>query len=148
MRASILVLTIVLALSSFRSASADPRALYNPATGNVQLVVDFDYYSNLSITSPSGSLTNSNELIDIPGAVSDDTEFPFAYTYLGLKRGTWNTGNTVVPHTPANELILEYRFSTIDIFPIPRGEIIVIPEPATLALAVVGVAAILGRRGR
>ncbi len=146
MRISILISAIVLALSSFQTSVAAPHALYNPATGNVQLVVDGDYYPNLTIISPSGSLTNSDELIDIPGAASDRSEFPFAYTYLRLKSGTWNTGNTVVPHTPANELIFEYRDQTGWI--LLRGEIIVVPEPATLTLIVAGVAAILGRRRR
>jgi len=144
MRTSVLVLTIVLALSSSRTAMAAPHALYNPATGNVQLVVDGDFYPNMTIISPSGLLTNSNELIDIPGAVSDRSEFPFAYTYLRLKSGMWNTGNTVVPHTPANELIFEYRDQTGWI--LLRGEIIVIPEPVALTLAVVSLAAVLRRR--
>ena len=145
MRISILVLAVVLTMSSFRSAGAAPHALYNPATGNVQIVVDFDYYSYMAIISPSGCLTNSSDLIDIPGIVNDDTAFPFAYVYLGLKSGTWNTGNTVIPHTPANDLILEYR-DNVDFSPNYRGEIIVIPEPAALTLAVVGAAAVFRRR--
>jgi hypothetical protein len=130
-------------------ASAAPKATYNPATGNV--VFSNDSGATLPaayLLSASGNLADAANLLDIPGAVADPGDFPLGYTYLNLPVGTHNTGNTVKPGTPLADLSFAYYVGALT-NPVTQGTVelsAVIPEPATLAMAGLGLIGLVAVR--
>jgi energy-converting hydrogenase Eha subunit F len=152
MRICILVLAAVFSLLTSCVAMAAPHALYTTTTGNIQFVVDENPPAPLHMSLISdGILTNASSLLSIPGTIKDEYEFPYNFTYLNMPQGIWSTGNTVVAGTPVDALYLEYSYHPLGLLgPIIyyRGEIVVVPEPAALMLAIAGIASfVLASRG-
>ncbi len=114
------------------SVQGSPRAYYNPLTGNVTFANDLPYaIPAASLLSQTGSLTSASNMESIPGAIKDDTEFPWAYSYLFLPPGLHDTGNTVTVGTSITDLEFEYYY---DLGPSQQGAVIEIPEPSSLVL--------------
>lgn len=112
-----------------RPGHALPTAYYNPATGNVKFLNDFGYViDSLSLISPTGRLNGG--LLPITGTIRDESEFPFAYTYIDFPPGLYDTGNTVTPLTPIAELSFYYVQGEPSEEQL-RGAIFKVPEPLT-----------------
>ncbi|MBA4106358.1 MAG: hypothetical protein C0485_11420 [Pirellula sp.] len=88
---------------------------------------------NASLISQSGLLKDAFSLLAIPGTIKDDSEFPFAYTYLNLPVGDHFTGYTVKPGTPLVDLTFQYRIGSITSPLISQS--LDIPEPSSCLLA-------------
>ncbi len=119
-------LTISLAPSL---ASAFPNMIYNPSNGNIQFVNDtpnplFAMY----ILSPTNRITGT--ALMIPGATRDNTEQPWALSYLSVPPGVHNVGNVIQPGTLASDLSAFFYYTPGN-GPFPIGT----PEPATALLA-------------
>jgi len=146
----ILALAVVASVMGFAGvASAAPKAVYDMATGNVKFVNDSGAaLANATLISTAGTFKAAADLLDIPTAVKDDSELPFAYTYLGLPNGESNTGNIVTPGTALADLHFEYRTTSL-LTPIIQGTVeLAVPEPATLAMAGLGLVGVVAAARR
>ncbi len=142
----VLALLLVSSLSSV--AGAAPSVVYNYVTGKFWIINDSGgSLANASLLSFGGNLTTPSAMLSIPGTVKDDSEFPFALTYLGLPPGTHNTGFVIMPGTSPSDLTFEYRVKSL-LEPVTLGTGIVTPEPSALALATCGLGLLTWRRGR
>lgn len=89
-----------------------------------------------SLISESGLLKDAFSLLTIPGTIKDDSEFPFAYTYLNLPVGDHFTGFTVKPEAPLEDLTFRYRVGSITSPLISQS--LDTPEPSSIAMAMFG----------
>ena len=145
MRAQLQWLAIATALVVASPATAaQVKWYYNPVTGGIQLENNLNEpLFTISVISRSGSLTTASAMLNIAGAIKDDSEFPFGFTYLLFPKGRHSVGNVVKPSTSFQDLIVRYR---------PSGHfgksITITPEPASLVLgALAGVVVVAcGRR--
>ena len=147
---TLLAVATVASISSL--ASAAPLARYYQETGKIELVNDTGAgLAQVSVLSPNGTAlqpTGAN-MLAVSGAVKDDSEFPFAFSYLGLPVGTSNTGLTGLPGlvkpSAAYDLSFEYRLTTTGALTQGVVEYVpAIPEPATLAMGCIGLIGIAG----
>jgi hypothetical protein len=119
------------------AAMAAPMMWYNPVNGGIYFTNDHTGpLANMSVISSTGSLKTASSLLNIPGAVKDDSELPFAFTYLGLPVGQSFAGNIVQPGTPISDIRYEYRLNSL-LEPLKRGVIcdLSCPEPSSCLLA-------------
>jgi len=129
---------MALTLCTIPSISSAATALYTPWAGQIFFVNnDSVPLANATLTSQSGRLTSASAMLSIPGTVKDDSEFPFAYTYLNLPVGYRFTGYTVQPRTPVDDLEFEYRVGSL-LAPLQNGGVVVMPEPTSMALIACG----------
>ncbi|MBA4106355.1 MAG: hypothetical protein C0485_11405 [Pirellula sp.] len=145
----IAVLTIAACGLSSTALSA-PTVSYNPANGGIWFQNDTGApLANASILSTSGKLKTASSLLDIPGAYKDDSELPFAFTYLGLPVGLSFAGYIVQPGSQCSDLQFEYRTSSLT-GPLIQGGGFCFPEPSSCAMTAVSAVAFWGtaRRGR
>jgi hypothetical protein len=129
---------IGLALSIIPSISSAATAYYTPWAGQIFFHnTDAVPLANATLTSQSGRLTNATAMLTISGTLKDDSEFPFAYTYLNLPVGYHFTGYTVQPRTSVGDLKFEYRVGSL-LAPLQNGGVVVMPEPTAMALTACG----------
>ena len=107
--------------------------------------------AHLTVISMTGDLRDASTMIDLPGAIKDDSEFPFAFTYLNFPVGYVDLGpvakaelggiGTFPDWIPVSyqKLHLQFRTGSL-LFPL-QSKPFVFPEPGICPL--VGVA-ILG----
>lgn len=147
----ILALAVVALLGFAGVASAAPKAIYNPVTGNVMFVNDTAAALPAAyLQSASANLADPSSLLSIDGAVADNADFPAGYTYLNLPVGSFNTGNTVKVGTPIADLSFGYYEGSLTTPPkVGVVELAaVVPEPATLAMAGLGMIGFVAMRRR
>lgn len=128
-------------------------AFYNVPTGAIYFVKDqHTTFVHATLVSFSGSLKGPQDLVHIPSALAvDDTEFPYAYTYIGDLPVGWNfTGYTVKPFTPPSDLRFQYRVGSFVSPLITEEVVILIPEPSSCLTLAVAATAVVGlvRRSR
>lgn len=132
-------------------AVAAPQYFYNPGNGNIYVSNDLEGpLNNLSVLSASGHLTNPSQMLDLPGALKDDSEFPDALTYLNFPQGMWLLGAVVQPGTPVGDLTVRYRLPGQSTGP-NRVILPGWPEPTSavlLGIALIGGTAFRRRFGR
>lgn len=149
MRKILALLSVFSMIAVANVASAAPVAWYNPGNGGIYFKNDSGAaLANASILSLSGKLKTAADLLAINGATKDDSELPFAFTYLGLPAGDSFAGSIVAPGTLGTEMTFEYRTGSLT-GPLLQGELITVPEPATIAmggLGLIGVVAAARRR--
>lgn len=140
-----IIAALAIAACGFSStASAVPTVWYNPANGSIHFNNDHaGPLAHISFFSDSGSLRDASWLLDIPGAVKDNSELPFTFTYLGLPVGVTYAGNIVQPGTPITDLRYRYRLDSF-LEPISQGVWFLIPEPTSCTLAVMSALALVG----
>ncbi|MBA4106360.1 MAG: hypothetical protein C0485_11430 [Pirellula sp.] len=138
-----LTFVVFVAAALIQSVAAAAFGWYNPVNGNIHISNGTGApLAHVSIISVSGKLTNASLMASIQGATKDDSEFPFAYTYLNFPVGTHDTGNTVQPGTPVTALSIEYR--TASLFgPLLKGYFVE-PEPSSCLLALTSAVAFSG----
>jgi hypothetical protein len=144
------VIAFAAAVCICHSAWAAPMVWYNPANGSIHFNNDHaGPLAHISFFSESGSLRDASWLLDIPGAVKDDSELPFVFTYLGLPKGVTFAGNVVQPGTPFSDLRYQYRLDSF-LEPISTGVWFLIPEPTSCTMVVMSALALVGtaRRAR
>ncbi|MBA4106357.1 MAG: hypothetical protein C0485_11415 [Pirellula sp.] len=139
-----LIIAVLVAGACASSASAVPTVWYNPANGSIHFNNDHaGPLAHISFISESGSLRDASWLLSIPGAVKDNSELPFAFTYLGLPVGVTYAGNIVQPGTPISDLHYQYRLDSF-LEPISQGVWFLIPEPTSCTLGVMSALALVG----
>jgi hypothetical protein len=143
-----LIIAVLVVGSCVSLASAAPNVVYHPATGAIHFYNDHTGpLANISILSTSGNLRDASQLLDIPGAVKDDSELPFAFTYLGLPVGHTFAGYMATPGTYPSDLSFEYRLNSL-LEPLISNVELLLPEPSTAALTVVSALAVGATVGR
>ena len=149
MRFVILCLAVVFSLSASRVAMAAADMHYDQNTGMIWIHNNTGgALASASLISRDGLLTTPSAMLSIPGTTKDDSEFPFALTYLGVPVGFYQVGLVVQPRIwGAGDLRFEYRERSL-LEPVSLGEIFFVPEPSTLALATCGLGGLAWRRGR
>jgi hypothetical protein len=149
MRKFIACVAVITVVAFSAVAQAAPKAVYNPSTGNVMFVNDSGSALPAAyLQSASGALAASSSLLEIPGAVKDDADFPMGYTYLNLPAGEFNTGNTVTPGTALADLSFGYYVGSLTTQPLVGVVEIAVPEPATIAMAGMGLIGVVAARRR
>jgi len=151
MNKTVVIAALAIAACGLSSTAwSAPVIEYDQVSGSIYFRNDTGApLANASILSTSGKLKTASSLLDIPGAVKDDSELPFAFTYLGLPDGLSFAGYIVQPGTPCHDLHFEYRTSSLT-NPLIQGGGLCLPEPSSCAMAAMSVVALLGtaRRGR
>jgi hypothetical protein len=128
------------------TVSAEPTAFYDPVNGSVKILNDGGQpLVNVSIVSTSGALGDASDLLPVPGALSDDSELPFAYHYLNFPSGLYDIGNAVAIGTLVSDLEFYFRASVGPLF---EGRVVEIPEPASLLLAILSILGAMRCRSR
>ncbi|MBA4106354.1 MAG: hypothetical protein C0485_11400 [Pirellula sp.] len=118
------------------SVWAAPFAWYNHANGGIWFTNDSGApLANASVISLSGKLKTSSDWLGIAGARKDDSELPFAYTYLSLPVGQTFAGYVVQPGTHCSELTFEYRTGSLTGPLIQVTNLCIFPEPSSGLLA-------------
>ena len=148
----ILAIAVVAVMGLTSVASAAPKAIYNPATGNVVFVNDTAaaFPAAYLLSASSALTTDGSKLMDIPGATKDNADLPMGYTYLNLPVGTFNTGNMVTPGTALADLTFQYYEVSLTT-PVKTGTVelaVNIPEPTTLAMAGLGLIGVVAAARR
>jgi hypothetical protein len=151
MNKTVIIAALAIAACGLSStALSAPVAWYNPANGGIWFQNDSGApLANASVLSAGGKFKAGSHLLDIPSATKDDSELPFAFTYLGLPVGQSFAGYVVQPGTPCWELFFEYRTGSLLGPLIQGGDLCPFPEPSSCALAAMSAVALLGtaRRG-
>jgi len=137
------------------TAWSAPLMWFDPVTGGIYFHNDHSGpLANMSVISASGNLLDASQLLDIPGTVKDDTELPFAFTYLGLPVGYSFAGNIVKSGGGWGDIRYEYRLNSL-LEPLIRGAVPDLgdprfPEPTSCVMAAMSVSAIIAtaRRAR
>jgi hypothetical protein len=137
-----------------------PKASYNPTTGEITIVNDSNSaLAHVTVLSASGKLVDTpSSLASIPGAVKDDADLPFAFTYLNFPVGEFSTGLTGKIGITRPDYTFEYRIGSLR-NPLIRGEFWFgyfppdpdpdpFPEPSSLALLGFGGVGLLQFRRR
>lgn len=144
----------LVALSVSTSVFATPTAWYNPVTGNVRLANDTGgVLGAIFMISNSNSMTSDGgAFAQVPGTVFDPGDLPSGWTYLSFPAQADSSyasalpiGNVVTPGTPLSDLVLQYRVSLTGGNP-SNGVVLEVPEPATAALAGLGLIGFAIRR--
>lgn len=149
MRKILALVTVVTLVAAAGVAKAAPTAYYNPANGNVVFSNDLGgALNNISLLSASSSLTQSSALLDVAGATKDDSEFPDALTYLAFPVGQHYIGAVVKPGTPLADLTMRYRNPGQTTGANTIGVVVEVPEPATFAMAGLGLVGIVAAARR
>jgi hypothetical protein len=146
----IFALAIAVVLCSAGVSQAVPTVWYNAVTGNVEFQNDTaNPLAVAYITSGSGKLSGTP--LDIPGAETDPGDLPSALTYLNLPAGKFSAGNVVEPGTLITDIGFKY-FATFGAGAQEQTGLVlpsvVIPEPATLAMAGMGLIGFIAVRRR
>jgi hypothetical protein len=132
----------------------DGRIRINNATGSP--------LASLSVISTTGDLGNASAMIDLPGAIKDNSEFPFAFSYIyWFPVGITDLGVVAKPGlvddwtfpgpAPVSFEKLHFRFRTLSLVHPLTTKAFFFPEPATssmVAVGMMGLAAINRKRGR
>jgi hypothetical protein len=147
MRKLLALVAFVAVLGIASVSQAAPYAIYDAVTGTIKFSNDTGgVLANASIISTAGSFKSAANLASIPGTVKDDSELPFAFTYLNLPNGDSSAGAIVNLGTAMSDLKFEYRVASL-LEPITVGEIR-IPEPATVGLIGMGLIGFVAARRR
>ncbi len=145
MRVHLILLAISAILLPKGFAEAEPVAYYFPADGTIRVSNDTGHpLANVSIVSMSGNLTTSSAMLDLPGAIKDDSEFPYALTYLNFPPGNHSFGLVAKPgldfYTHGG---FEFQYRTLTLLePLTVGSWF-FPEPASFALTGMGCLAVV-----
>jgi hypothetical protein len=149
------VAIVLLVVFDIACAYSAPRALYNPLNGRVEFQ-DVGGVRVVSLVSPTGQLSPQT-LNYVPEVFRSGDAAQLSWFKLRLKTFepsfSFSPGQAVKVGTPASEVTFRYSitppgqstdFPFIDI----DQELVVVPEPATLAIAICGIAAVLSTRRR
>ena len=130
-------------------ANAQPVATYDFATGEI-IFDQFDGVTAVRLFSDAGNLIpNVGEGLGYPLTERTETLYSWLDFGAGVTGDGLSAGNIVAPGTPGSDLSFDYKLGLIA--PITVGEIITIndvPEPATLAIAGVGILGMFVSRRR
>ena len=149
MRKILAVMAVLSIVTAAGVAKAAPVAYYNPANGNVVFNNDLaGALNNISLLSGSSSLTQSSALLDVAGTTKDDSEFPDALTSLNSPVGQYYIGAVVKPGTPLADLTMRYRNPGQSTGANIIGVVVEVPEPATFAMAGLGLVGIVAAARR
>ncbi|MBA4106356.1 MAG: hypothetical protein C0485_11410 [Pirellula sp.] len=150
MNKTVIIAALTIAACGLSSTvRAAPAVSYNPVNGGIWFHNDTGApLANVSILSLSGNLKSASFALNIAGATKDDSELPFALTYLGLPVGQSFAGYVVQPNTNCFSMSFEYRTASL-IGPPIRGTMCM-PEPSSWAMIAAPAVAFLGaaRRAR
>lgn len=128
-------------------ASAAPKAIYDPATGNVKFD-GFDNVFSARFFSTSGAL-KPNLGADLGFALTEKTATLYSWLTFGpgITNASLNVGDIVTPGTPLADLSFDYAAGSLTA-PITPGVIELVPEPATFAMAGIGLIGCVAARRR
>jgi len=142
------VVIAALAIAACRLSStawSAPVIEYDQVSGSIYFRNDTGApLANASVISLNGKLKTSSDLLDIAGATKDDSELPFAFTYLGLPVGQTFAGYIVQPGADCSELTFEYRTGSLTGPLIQGGDLCPFPEPSSYAMALMSALAFAG----
>ncbi len=154
-RIALAVAAFVVAIAA-HPAWAVPTALYHPPSGSLYLRNDLPTsLAAVAVVSATNSFkTDANLFAVPPGAIIDPYDLPLGIAYLTFP-STNNfpqpffghfVGSVVNPGTPISDLDAFYYLTFSNPVKTPFAMIqLPIPEPATSALAFLGVAGMIGR---
>lgn len=148
----ILALMMVVSVAFAASSSlAAPTLTYNSTTGVVKFNNDTAAALPAALLkSATSALGAAAGVLPIAGAVLDTGDLPDILTYLNLPVGSFSAGVAVTPGTPIGDLTFEFYEVSLTT-PVKFGQIVpdvVIPEPATVGLAGMGLIGLAFRRRR
>jgi len=147
MRKILSLFAVLAVLASAGLSQAATNVWYNPSTGNLAFnnelgaVIDVFY-----VQSASGALSGSP--LDIPGATTDPGDLPTGLTYLSVPAGTHHVGVVAAKNLAAGDLTAAYYE------PFGPGAqpvsvpVLFVPEPATFAIAGLGLVGIVAAARR
>ncbi len=133
-------------------AIAIPSILFEPRTGNVKIANDLDQTVDLisiAVISPTATI-----LPQMPGAIPGASEIGSPSTslsYSPVPPGVYDLGNIVPPFHRPSVISISFVRDFANFISIESGDVITIPEPASLPIAValtLGFAAVRRRRPR